>query len=166
VGKIHVLTAAHICKVDVVPEIFSYKGITIKLEQSHKIQVSGLSLNNTVTIAKIDSDLDLCLLEFDSPPDVPPAIIAHRRPKISDRVHYAGAPNGFMSITHTLIFDGRFSGWHRNKDIFALPCTSGSSGSAIRNKRGEVVSILQSVNRKFHHVCFGSSLTDLINFLR
>tara|TARA_Y100000310_G_C20521094_1_gene733720 strand:+ start:261 stop:1028 length:768 start_codon:yes stop_codon:yes gene_type:complete len=165
-GKIRALTAAHVCEVDAIPETFSHKGITVKVEQRHKIQVSGVALNNTATITKIDSDLDLCLLEFDSPPEVPPAIIAHHWPKISDRVHYAGAPNGFMSIAYTLIFDGRFAGWYFDKVIFAIPCTSGSSGSAIRNDRGEIVAILQSVNKKFHHICFGAPFTDLKKFLR
>ena len=165
-GKIRALTAAHVCEVDAVPETFSYKGITVKVEQRHKIQVSGVSLNNSATITKIDSDLDLCLLEFDSPPEVPPAIIAHHWPKISDRVHYAGAPNGFMSRVYTLIFDGRFAGWYSDKVIFAIPCTSGSSGSAIRNDRGEIVAILQSMNKKFHHICFGAPFTDLKKFLR
>jgi len=165
-GKIRALTAAHVCEVDAVPETFSYKGITVKVEQRHKIQVSGVSLNNSATITKIDSDLDLCLLEFDSPPEVPPAIIAHHWPKISDRVHYAGAPHGFMSRVYTLIFDGRFAGWYSDKVIFAIPCTSGSSGSAIRNDRGEIVAILQSMNKKFHHICFGAPFTDLKKFLR
>jgi len=164
-GGTYVLTAAHICKGNVAPVSMSRHGVTVTVDDVVKVGISAWGFHSMAKISKIDHKKDLCLLKLSAPRCIPGAIVSSSEPKLGDVVYYAGAPLAYMSNTSLLMFDGKYSGFYGRKSLFSLPCVSGSSGSGIRNKRGEIVSIVQSVDRRFHRICLGSTLGDIRAFL-
>jgi len=166
--KMRVLTAEHVCYPDEVPPTVKKDNITIEVKATTRITVRSRNFESAATIIKKDNKLDLCILEIDDlskPPKVKPAKISRKRPKRGAHVHYAGAPFGMMSDEFLLTFDGIYSGALMENMIFSLPCASGASGSSIRNKKNEIVSMVQKVHVDFHHVCYGVDTKKLRDFL-
>jgi len=50
-------------------------------------------------------------------------------------------------------------------EVFALPCAPGASGSSIRDDQNMIVSMVQRVHSKFHHICFGVNTSAIREFL-
>ena len=163
-GSPHILTAAHICRTDV-PQVVSRWGITLTVKEKLVIMIQSHKIRSLARIIKIDQKKDLCLLRLVDKHKIQGAKISKASPRLGDKIHYSGAPLGYMSTSSLLIFDGRYSGAHNEKSLFSLPCAPGSSGSGIRNKSGEIVSILQRVDNRFHRICIGSTLRDIQAFL-
>jgi V8-like Glu-specific endopeptidase len=53
------------------------------------------------------------------------------------------------------MFDGNFAGCENFHCIYAVPATFGSSGSAIYNQQGELISILVAAATNFENVSMG-----------
>ena len=62
-------------------------------------------------------------------------------------------------------FEGRFSGCNNSECQFTIPATYGSSGSAVINKNGEIISIVSSAVIQFPHITVGPTHLQLIEFL-
>ena len=163
--KMRVLTAEHVCYPNEVPPTVKKGNITIEVKKTSEIIVRSGDFESKATIVKKDNDLDLCILELSDPPQVRPAKVSRKKPKRGAHVHYAGAPFGMMSDSFLLTFDGIYSGTLTENMVFSLPCASGASGSSIRNKRNEIISMVQKVHIEFSHVCYGVATKKLRDFL-
>jgi hypothetical protein len=162
-NEIVVLTAEHVCSPDYVPTKVSSKlGITIFTKIEHTININSRFFSGKGKIIKRNKHLDLCLLSLDSKPDVLAAKIAPAAPERGAKIHYAGAPFGLMTSDLLMLFEGYHAGTSGTFLAFAMPCERGTSGSGVRNNKNQVFSIVQRVNGRFKHMCYGVR-TDLLN---
>ena len=53
------------------------------------------------------------------------------------------------------MFEGNFSGCEGVSCVYTIPATFGSSGSALYNKEGELISILVAAATNFENVSMG-----------
>ena len=86
-------------------------------------------------------------------------------PLIGENVINVAAPDGMASPNTRLMFDGKFSGCEGYSCVFTVPATFGSSGSAIYNKEGELVSLLVAAATNFENVSMGPHVETLNIFL-
>ena len=164
-GKIRVLTAEHVCYPDEIPDQIDQDGVTITVTKTTNITVRSQQYSSSAKIVKKDKQLDLCILEIEEKIKIKPAKIAKKPPKRGDSVHYAGAPYGMISESFLLAFDGYYSGDYSKAMVFSLPCAQGASGSSIRNRKNEIVSMVQRVHPGFNHICLGVTTKELRGFL-
>jgi len=164
--QVHVLTVAHVCEKEPIPEVMSIDGVTLYVEIKHTITVVRGNFKTNATIIKMDKKNDLCLLSIDKEPkNVTLPKIASKDPTRGSYVSYAGAPYGMISGTYLVTFSGTFAGYIGDGFGFSLPCAPGTSGSSIRNEKGEIVSIVQRVIPSFKHMCYGGSTKSINKFL-
>ena len=60
-----------------------------------------------------------------------------------------------------LMFDGNFAGCEELRCVFTIPATFGSSGSAVYNEKGELISILVAAAVNFESVSMGPHVDAL-----
>jgi len=106
---------------------------------------------------------DLCLLEALRLKDenYKPTKLAKEMPLIGEDVFNVAAPDGMASPNTRLMFTGKFSGCESLNCVFTVPATFGSSGSAVYNEKGELVSILVAAAVNFESVSMGPHVDAL-----
>ena len=150
------LTAGHVCS-------SKFEG-SIVLESEIEAMVAGSGAIEGTEIVKIDHEKDLCILR--AKPDKFKAI-AKKNPNPGEIVSAVAYPAGIFNPGILPIYDGRWSGRliENNKCLVTIPVSSGSSGAAVVNERGEVVGVVSSVLRDFNHLTLISCHQDLLEFL-
>ena len=149
----------------IIPDVVDRDDVIIRVEKSSSIIVRSQNFSSTAKIIKKDKDLDLCILEVEEEIKIKPAKIARKSPKRGSYIMYAGAPYGMISEDFLLTFDGTYSGDLASAMVFSLPCAQGASGSSIRNRKNEIISMVQRVHPEFSHICLGVSTEKLREFL-
>jgi len=160
-SHIFIMTANHFC-IDTPPEN------NMSMEGERSIQVY---IGNTTRDAKIvfeDEDNDLCLLEALKlkKENFTPVRFAKEMPNIGDKLYNFAAPNGIGSPNTKLMFDGYFAGCEQGFCMYSIPATFGSSGSAVYNEKGELVSILVAAAIEFENVSMGPDIEKISNFVK
>jgi len=116
--------------------------------------------------AKLSKKPDLCLIKTSGKWGTP-VNLSKKELKYGDEIMSMAAPNGIFESKMVLLFDGRYAGRTSESDeIFTIPCAPGSSGSAILDKNGEIVSIVHSASRNFQNMAVGSNIKDINDFLK
>ena len=123
--------------------------------------------SRTTTIVTASESADICLLQglrfkdenFET------TKIAKEMPLIGENVINVAAPDGMASPNTRLMFDGNFSGCEGFSCVFTVPATFGSSGSAIYNKDGELISLLVAAATNFENVSMGPHVEMLNVFI-
>jgi hypothetical protein len=164
-GEIVVLTAEHVCTPDDVPEKIDKDDVTVYPTIETKIDIKSRIYTGIGTVLKMSKPLDICVLTLDVQPDVSVPDFSRSPPPRGSKIYYAGAPQGFMSDTALMMFDGRYAGTMDKMLAFAMPCEHGTSGASVRNDKNQVFSIVQRVNGKFKHMCYGVSTKEMLKFL-
>jgi len=164
--KIKVISAAHVCVPDDIPAEIKNKEITLIIKTEITIDILSQSFSTKGTIEKLDNENDLCLLSLGEEPSVLPVTFATEEPPRGSKIYYAGAPHGMMSDTFLMTFHGTFAGTLQSGLIFSLPCESGTSGSLIRDQHGNAFSMVQRMNPRFKHMCYGPRTELLLKFLK
>ena len=160
-SHVFIMTANHFC-VDVPPEA------NMSMEGDRIIQAY---IGHTKRDAKIifeDEENDLCLLgalKFERE-NFTPVKFAKEMPDIGDKLYNFPAPNGIGSPNTRLMFDGFFAGCEQGFCMYTIPATFGSSGSAVYNEKGELVSILVAAAIEFENVSMGPDITKISNFVK
>lgn len=161
----YVLTARHVC----------YQ------EQNTTLMLMGLipvievydvdGVYHSATVALLSTDDDLCILKFE-PTDYGTrtvADIADRPPTPGESVSMYAAPAGFYVPSAIARFSGEYNGlaeiYGGVTSVFTMPAAGGSSGGGITNSKGEVVGVLHSTLREFHHISLGTSYDSTIGFI-
>ena len=150
-SHIFILTANHFCETSDLEKIMGEVKIRAFIGESTR-------LVNTVTYSE---KADLCLLQglrFKSE-NFKTTKIATEMPSIGELVTNVAAPDGMASPNTRLLFDGNFAGCEDLHCVYTIPATFGSSGSAIYNKNGELISILVAASVNFENVSLGPHVT-------
>ncbi len=160
-SHVFIMTANHFC-VDTPPEE------DMSLQGTRTIKVH---IGNTEREAKIiirDEENDLCLLEAlkFKKETFKPVKFAKQMPKIGDKVYNFAAPDGIGSPNTRLMFDGYFAGCELNFCMYSVPATFGSSGSAVYNEKGELVSILVAAAVEFENVSMGPDIEKISSLVK
>ena len=164
-GQIVVLTAEHVCSPDEVPKRLGKDEVDIYPTVETKIDIKSRIYTGIGTVLKMSKPLDVCVLSLDVQPNVSVPNFSRNPPERGSKIYYAGAPQGFMSDTVLMMFDGRYAGTMGKMLAFSMPCEHGTSGASVRNSKNQIFSIVQRVNGQFKHMCYGVSTKELINFL-
>ena len=146
-SHIFILTANHFCETSDMEKIMGEIKIRAFIGESSR-------LVDTVTFSE---QADLCLLQGLKFKDenFKTTKIAKNMPSIGEAVVNVAAPDGIASPNTRLLFDGKFAGCEEKYCIYTIPATFGSSGSAIYNKEGELISILVAAASNFENVSMG-----------
>lgn len=150
-SHIFILTANHFCETSDMEKIMGEVKIRAFIGDSNR-------LVDTVTFSK---QADLCLLQglrfkeenFET------TKIAREMPSIGETVINVAAPDGIASPNTRLMFDGKFAGCEDLYCMYTIPATFGSSGSAIYNDKGELISILVAAATNFENISMGPHVT-------
>ncbi len=162
----YVLTARHVCYQEQ-NETLILLGMNPTIEV---YDVDGVYHPAEVVLLSLDDDL--CILKF-SPEDYGTrtvADIATRAPTPGESVSMYAAPAGFYVPSAIARFSGEYNGlanlYGEITGVFTMPAAGGSSGGGITNSRGEVVGVLHSTLREFHHISLGTSYESTIGFIK
>lgn len=83
-----------------------------------------------------------------------------------EEVYYQGFPLSFFAGVFVPTFNGTFLGvsktsMNENAQVFSFPTTYGGSGSPVFNLNGELVGIIHSFVKDFHHYSMSASIEDI-----
>jgi len=146
-SHIFVLTANHFCESSDIEKMMGELKIRIFIGESSRM----------ASIVTSSKKADLCLLEslrFKGE-KYTQTKIAKSMPLIGEELYNVAAPDGMASPNTRLMFSGNFAGCEILNCVFTVPATFGSSGSAVYNKEGELVSLLVAAAVNFENVSMG-----------
>ena len=166
-GKTYSLTAAHVC---MAPEPgVGPQGESLPFSYELKSELKLLDFKGIMHVATIvdaNAKADVCLLSSEGIWSHAIAV-SDEMPDIGTKVYNMAAPRGIFAPGMVPLFQGYYSGRDISGDeFFSIPTAPGSSGSAILNDDGEIVSIIHSAVRNFENLAIGSNLAiirDLID---
>lgn len=147
--------------------VLTAKHVTDLFIPTESIQIVTMSEGNYYgTVIKVDSKSDLSLVKLNRFSTIAPIKIASSLSVLED-VYAFGAPSG---LEDTITF-GKVSTLDRVLDStleftqFDIQCFGGSSGGAIVNSKGELVSIASRVLVNTT-ITFGARIENIIEFLK
>lgn len=167
-GKNYILTANHICNQMIDGPVFSLDGRTGIMTSSPFVMTLEGMLHK-VDIKKTDEKNDLCLLDFENNEKYIGMNIYTNNLIPGERVYNLAAPKGVFEPGNVLIFEGFYTGYAKDRNnsmMFSIYAEQGSSGSAIINDKGEIVSIVHSVLTAVDNATLGSDLNEIREFLK
>ena len=165
-GLIYILTAAHFCD----PKSFNLHQLFESPQGKRKIIIYNQKTERFGMIFKVDVDQDLCMIvglkqEHES---FKSAKFAKKMPRIGEKIYNTGAPDGISGPSIRILLDGYFSGCNfspANYCLYTIPATFGSSGSAVYNKKGEIISIIVAANPGFENISMGPDIYNIRKFI-
>jgi S1-C subfamily serine protease len=166
-GENYILTADHICNQTIDGAVITPDGRTgMMLSSPFAMTLNGML--HKVDIEKQDPINDLCLLSFERSEESVGIEIYNNNLIPGERVYNLAAPHGVFDPGNVLIFDGFYTGITPNANnsmMFSIYAEQGSSGSAIINNKGELVSIIHSTLTIVDNVAIGANLDEIREFL-
>lgn len=163
----YILSVDHICDKMIEGLVFDQDRTTLTRHSSHSAMTLDGILHR-VEILKRDEKNDLCLLEFERNEEYDGINVYENNLIPGERVYNLAAPRGIFEPGNVLIFDGFFTGatmTSSNSSMFTIYAEHGSSGSAIINNKGELVSIVHSVSTKIDNATIGTNIDQIREFL-
>ncbi|MAH43616.1 hypothetical protein CL614_07925 [archaeon] len=164
-NKSWILTAAHVCQAQN-PESLVLNDAKLKMTTRLEIKVIDFfgNLHNATTI-HFDELNDLCLMS--SPGTWGKVVrVSPHAPEYGETVYNLAGPYGIFSPKMVLMFKGIYSGNDfGGNEMFTFPARPGSSGSAIFNESGELVSVLHSAARNLENLAIGCGYENLVAFI-
>jgi hypothetical protein len=154
-----VLTAAHVCRIDLPPEF--------QASASRTLVLGADAVVRRAKEVRRDDRSELCLLSV--PGIKGPALeLAEHQPPYGARVSYYGAPMGSYRPGEPFIGDGRAIGSRRFSErtwaAYSAPTIGGASGSGVY-VGGKLCGVVVATSMPFHHLMFSSSLGQIRAFL-
>jgi len=163
-GAPHILTADHVCDYSDVTGPALEKGFTPKITIS-AIDASGAK--HELEVIKQNRTADLCLLKGKNKKlNIPTISLSQIPPEKDNKYYNYAAPAGVFSPGVVPLYNGNYAGiYYGIYAMYTIPVYPGSSGSPIVNSNGELVGMVHSVHRNFHHVSFSATYEQLQIFL-
>ena len=157
-GTTQILTAGHVCQSRNYSAIV-FEDMPYTYDSISEIEIIDFYGNSRpAIIVDVDEVNDLCLL-MTVGKWAPVVDVAEGMPSIGSRVYNMAAPMGIFSAGMVLMFDGYYSGEDYVGDVFfTIPAYPGSSGSAVLNGDGEIISVIHSATVGFSHIAIGNKL--------
>ncbi len=157
----YILTTGHSCD----PRAILHDlGGNAKIKQkTFLIDMNGVK-HQTKTI-NINNKLDTCILYAKGFSKAPVKIERNDAPNIGDMIYNIAAPVGMFNTQTVPVLEGRYSGYKWGFSLYTVPAIGGSSGSPLFNSRGKLVGMIHSVHTRFHHLSFGPTHPQLINYI-
>jgi len=167
-NKTYVLTAAHVCD--------SSDQIKFWESRGGKATVSSIIIDfkgrryPVMRNIVINHEYDLCVVEVWGIFGKTTAI-GRIAPRIGDKVFNVAAPQGDSAPGMAAVLEGRYSGLFQfqgtsPRSAYTIPAIGGSSGSGVFNARGQLIGMIHSVRRNFHHLSYGPTHDELMHTLR
>jgi len=164
---LYAITAAHWCEPIEKEELYDITDMVFE-----KMPIIGSFVNfmgNEYRIKKIKVDYrnDLCLVEFKSKyaKYAKTIDISNSMPKIGESVYAIAAPQWSHENEFRQHYEGKFAGCDSYTCSFTIPATYGSSGSAVINEKGEIISIITMAAVEFNNFALGPKREALQRFL-
>ena len=163
-GKPHVLTADHVCDYSDLTGPAIANGFTPKITIT-AIDASGA--RHKLEVVKQNSAADLCLLKGkDEDLILPTLTLSPTAPRKDNKYYNFAAPAGVFGPGVVPLFTGNYSGvYYGVYAMYTIPVYPGSSGSPIVDSNGDLVGMVHSVHKNFHHVSFSATYEQLRVFL-
>ena len=164
-GKSWILTAAHVCQAQN-PELLVLNEAKLKMTTRLEIKVIDFFGNlHKASTVHFDELNDICLMS--SPGKWGKMVqVSPHKPVHGETVYNLAAPLGIFSPKMVLVFSGMYSGIDfGGNEMFTFPARPGSSGSAIFNENGELVSVLHSAARNLENLAIGCGYENLVTFI-
>lgn len=157
----YILTTGHSCDPR---SILMDIGGNAKIKQTtYIIDMNGVK-HETSTI-NINNKLDTCILYSKNLKKIPVRIEKGTPPVVGEKVYNLAASVGMFDIQTVPVLEGRYSGQTWGYSLYTVPAIGGSSGSPLFNQRGRLVGMIHSVHRRFHHLSFSPTHTQLVNYI-
>jgi len=134
-----------------------------KVTQFELRNVRGETFIDDVEVVAVDTPSDLCVLSMPEAEHINAVPIAESDPRVGSPIWNIAAPYGIFNTGMVPILSGIWCGRTPSGQSFLcdLPASPGSSGSAVFNTEGEIVSIVLATNMQFHHASFGATLEQI-----
>ena len=165
--KLYALTAAHWCESVNKDELFDSTELIFDKMPIIGYYASFMGINYKIDSYIMDYTSDLCLVVFNSRYSnyAKKVKIAHEDPPIGEKVYSISAPMWSYDEELRQHYIGMSSGCDDHECAFTLPATYGSSGSAVINKKGEIVSIISRAAVSFNNYTIGTRPEKINAFL-
>lgn len=167
-----ILTNNHVCDISLEMVIdMAAKGRVGSMKNRVK-SLDGEKAN--VTIFKKDPKTDMCVV-FAKDFFRPSVSLAPTAPKIGETIYVVGAPRGYYAPKYSTvpILQGIFSGYDAHwadsritTAVFTIRIAPGNSGSAIFNKKGQLIGVIHSHMVIFDEISWGTTYEDTKDFIR
>jgi len=149
------LTAAHVCS----------RGETDQIKSANKavfIDVGESGERETPPVMRFDEAKDLCILPAKKGPV---RKMAYNVPRSGENVSSIAYPGGVFYKELKPIYEGKWAGTAEEKCVVTVPVAPGSSGGAILDRTGKIVSVISAVMASFNHFTLTVCLSDIEYFL-
>jgi len=161
-GKTHILTANHVCDYnDIV-------GPAMEAGYTPKIAISAIDVTGQKYVLKIikqNTEADLCLLSGENL-NISTLKLSGSPPEKNEKYYNFAAPAGIFNPGVVPLYEGRYAGlYYGIYALYTIPVYPGSSGSPVVNSDGELVGMIHSVHRNFHHISFSATYKQISVFL-
>ena len=155
---LYALTAAHWCIELTKSELYDSTEIIFDDMPIIGLFASFMGKKYRISRYIVDMTSDLCIVKFNSPHSkyAKNAKIAKRDPKIGEEVHMISAPMWSYQKEFRQHYTGKASGCDDYECAFSIPATYGSSGSAVINEKGEIISIISRAAVDFSNYALGA----------
>ena len=166
-NDIYALTAAHWCEEVTKDELYDSTDLIFDDMPIIGYFVAFMGSNFKITRYIMDPVNDLCLIKFNSKyanyaEDIK---VSNIDPDIGDKVYTISAPMWSHESEFRQHYEGKASGCDDYECAFTIPATYGSSGSAIINESGEIISVISRAAVGFNNYAIGAKPEAVKQFL-
>lgn len=164
---LYALTAAHWCEEVKKDELYESTELLFDGMPIIGYFANFMGSNYKISRYIMDPINDLCLIKFTSKYSNYAKNIstANSDPVIGERVSMISAPMWSHEDEYRQHYSGKSSGCDEYECAFTIPATYGSSGSAVINKKGEIVSVISRAAVAFNNYAIGPKPEAIKEFL-
>jgi hypothetical protein len=164
---LYALTAAHWCEEVTKEELYDSTELIFDEMPTVGYFANFMGGNYKIKRYIMDPINDLCLIQFKSKYSkyAKDVNIAKSEPNIGDKVSMISAPMWSYENELRQHYSGFTSGCDEYECGFTIPATYGSSGSAVINEKGEIISIISRAAISFNNYAIGAKPAEVKIFL-